>query len=299
MAILLNKYSKVIVQGLETDAGRFHTKRMIGYGTNIAGGVTSGQGGTVIEERPVFDSAAEAVRETKAETGVIFYPAQDVKMAAVEGIQAGLKSIIIATGNIPKRDMMFVRKEAAAAKVTVLGGNSPGIITPGEALAGVISDIPFRPGNIGIVSRSVSIMYYAADMLTRAGYGESSCIGLGADAILGATFDEILWMFEKDHKTQAVLMIGEIGGKYEEQAVKTIKKMKKPVVAMIAGVYAPPGRVMGHAGAMVEGKTGGAGAKLDALSATGINLARTFMDIPEILKKLGIKAYLDNIVVRT
>ncbi|MFH2034814.1 MAG: succinate--CoA ligase subunit alpha [Candidatus Zixiibacteriota bacterium] len=288
MAILVDKNSKIMVQGITGGAGAFHTKRMIEYGTNIVGGTTPGKGGQAIEGKPVFDTVKECVENTKADTSVIFLPAKFVKEAAIEAIRAGLKFVVVIPEHIPIHDMLLVRKEAIKHDCTVLGGNTAGIITPGEANLGIMPDIAFTPGRVGTVSRSGSITYYIADTLTRSGYGETTCVGLGGDPILGSTFDEILWKFEQDDKTKAVVMTGEIGGVYEERACDTITKMKTPVIAMIGGIYAPPGKRMGHAGAIVEGKMGTAQEKLDALAKAGAHPAKTFKDIPEILKKLGV-----------
>jgi succinyl-CoA synthetase alpha subunit len=268
MAILVDKKSKVIVQGITGGAGKFHCERMIAYGTNIVGGTSPGKGGMKVFDKPVFDSVEECVEQLGADTSVIFLPAQFVKEATIEAIRAGIKFLVV----VP----------------TVIGGNTAGIITPGEANLGIMPDIAFTPGRVGTVSRSGSITYYVADTLTRTGYGETTCVGLGGDPVLGSTFAEILWKFEEDKKTKAVVMTGEIGGVYEEQACDTIRKMKTPVLAMIGGIYAPPGKRMGHAGAIVEGKMGTAQEKLDALSAAGAHACKTFEDIPKTLKKLGV-----------
>jgi len=288
MAILVDRNSKVMVQGITGESGRFHTRRMIEYGTNIVGGTTPGKGGQLVEGKPVFDTVAECITQTGAETSVIFLPARFVKEAAIESIWAGIRFVVVIPEHIPIHDMLMVRKEAVAHKCTVLGGNTAGIITPGEANLGIMPDIAFTPGRVGTVSRSGSITYYIADTLTRTGYGETTCVGLGGDPILGSTFDEILLMFEDDDKTKAVVMTGEIGGVYEERACETISSMRTPVIAMIGGIFAPPGKRMGHAGAIVEGKMGTAKEKLDALTAAGAHPAKMFLDIPEILKRLGI-----------
>jgi succinyl-CoA synthetase alpha subunit len=288
MAILVDRHSRVMVQGITGGAGAFHTKRMIAYGTNIVGGTSPGKGGQTVESRPVFDTVAECVSETAADTSVIFLPARFVKEAAIEAIRAGIKFVVVVPEHIPIHDMLMVRKEAVKSKCTVLGGNTPGIITPGEANLGIMPDIAFARGRVGTVSRSGSITYYVADTLTRTGYGETTCVGLGGDPILGSTFDEILWRFEEDKKTRAVVMTGEIGGVYEERACDTVSKMKTPVIAMVGGIFAPPGKRMGHAGAIVEGRMGTAREKLDALAAAGAHPAKTFLDIPMILKKLGV-----------
>ncbi|NOY88174.1 MAG: succinate--CoA ligase subunit alpha [FCB group bacterium] len=288
MAILCDKNSKVMVQGITGGAGKFHTERMLAYGTNIVGGTSPGKGGQTVSGKPVFDTVVECVEATQADVSVIFLPARFVKEAAIEAIRAGIKFIVAIPEHIPIHDMLYVREEAVKAKATVIGGNTAGVMTPGEANLGIMPDIAFAPGRVGTVSRSGSITYYVADTLTRTGFGESTCVGLGGDPVLGSTFDEILWKFEEDEKTKAVVMCGEIGGVYEECATETIRKMKTPVLAMIGGIYAPPGKRMGHAGAIVEGKMGTAKEKLDILAAAGAHPCRTFLDIPETLKKLGV-----------
>jgi len=288
MAILVDKKSKVLVQGITGGAGRFHTERMLTYGTNIVGGTSPGKGGQSVFDKPVFDTVEECVEQTGADVSVIFLPAQFVKEAAIEAIRAGVKFLVVVPEHIPIHDMLYVREESVKHGATVIGGNTAGIITPGEANLGIMPDIAFTPGRVGTVSRSGSITYYVADTLTRTGYGETTCVGLGGDPVLGSTFAEILWKFEKDKKTKAVVMTGEIGGVYEEHACDTIRKMKTPVLAMVGGIYAPPGKRMGHAGAIVEGKMGTAQEKLDALSAAGAYPCKTFEDIPKTLKKLGV-----------
>ena len=288
MAILVNKNSKVIVQGLTGGAGRFHTERMLQYGTKIVAGTSPGKGGETVFGLPVYDTVEECVKNHQADTSVIFLPAQFVLETCVEAIYAGIKLVVVIPEHIPIFDMMQIRKEALKHNALVIGGNTAGIITPGEANLGIMPDIAFSPGRIGTVSRSGSLTYYVADTLTRTGYGETTCIGLGGDPVLGTTFDEILWLFEKDEKTKAIVLVGEIGGVYEEKAKETINKMKKPVIAMVGGLFAPPGKRMGHAGAIVEGKMGTAQSKLKALEEGGSYIARTFLDIPEILKKLAI-----------
>ncbi len=288
MAILCDKNSKVMVQGITGGAGKFHTERMLTFGTNIVGGTSPGKGGQIISEKPVFDTVAECVDATGADVSAIFLPARFVKEAAIEAIRAGVKFLVVVPEHIPIHDMLHVRREAVAHGATVIGGNTAGVMTPGEANLGIMPDIAFTPGRVGTVSRSGSITYYVADTLTRTGYGETTCVGLGGDPVLGSTFDEILWKFEEDEKTKAVVMCGEIGGVYEERATKVISKMKTPVLVMIGGVYAPPGKRMGHAGAIVEGKMGTAKDKLEMLANAGAHPCKTFLDIPETLKKLGV-----------
>ena len=288
MAILVDKKSRVMVQGLTGGAGRFHAERMIEYGTNIVGGTSPGKGGQVVHEKPIFDTVEECVKKTGADVSVIFLPAVAVKEAAIEAIRAGIKFLVVIPEHIPIHDMLYVRDEAVKHGTTVIGGNTAGIITPGEANLGIMPDIAFTPGRVGTVSRSGSITYYVADTLTRSGYGESTCVGLGGDPVLGSTFDEILLKFDEDEKTKAVVMTGEIGGVYEERACEVISKIKTPVLAMIGGIFAPPGKRMGHAGAIVEGKMGTAKEKLAMLAEAGAHPCKTFKDIPETLKKLGV-----------
>lgn len=289
MAILVDKDSRILVQGMTGTAGQFHTKRMLEYGTKIVSGTSPGKGGEMVESIPVFDTVESAIDNTGVDTSVIFLPAAFVKEAAIESIWAGIKHVVVVPEHIPIFDMMEIRKEAKRYGSTVLGGNTPGIITPGQANIGIMPDIAFKPGKIGTVSRSGSITYYVADTLTRSGYGETTCVGLGGDPVLGSTFDDILRMFEKDDETEAVVMCGEIGGVYEEIAKDTIKRMKKPVICIIGGIYAPPGKRMGHAGAIVEGSMGTAKSKLKALEDAGAHAARTFLDIPKILEDLNIE----------
>jgi succinyl-CoA synthetase alpha subunit len=288
MAILVDKNSRVLVQGITGGAGTFHTKRMLDYGTNIVCGTSPGKGGQNVEGKPVYDTVEECVQEQNADTSVIFLPARFVKEAAIEAIRAGIKTIVVVPEHIPIHDMLVVRKEATKHGATVIGGNTAGIITPGEANIGIMPDIAFKPGRVGTVSRSGSLTYYVADTLTSFGFGETTCVGLGGDPVLGSTFDEILWKFEEDEKTRAVVMVGEIGGVYEERAKERISRMSKPVIVMIGGVYAPPGKRMGHAGAIVEGTMGTAESKLKVLEEAGAHRARTFLDIPEILKKQDV-----------
>ncbi len=286
MAILADKNSKVIVQGITGSAGRFHTERMLAYGTKIVAGTSQGKGGEKVFEVPVYDTVEECVKNHGADTSVIFLPARFVMEAAIEAIYAGIKFIVVVPEHIPILDMMTIRKEAQKFGTIVLGGNTAGIITPGEANLGIMPDIAFKPGRVGTVSRSGSLTYYVADTLSRTGYGETTCVGLGGDPVLGSTFNEILELFEQDEKTKAVVLVGEIGGVYEEMAKPTIEKMKKPVIGMVGGLFAPPGKRMGHAGAIVEGEMGTAQSKLKALEEAGAYIAKTFLNIPKILERL-------------
>jgi len=288
MAILVDKNSKIIVQGITGGAGSFHTKRMLKYGTKIVAGTSPGKGGQKVENVPVYDTVKECVENHDADVSVIFLPARFVMDAAIEAIHAGVKLVVVIPEHIPIHDMMVVRKEAQKYGARVLGGNTAGIISPGEANLGIMPDIAFSPGRVGTVSRSGSLTYYVADTLTRTGYGETTCVGLGGDPVLGSTFNEILELFEQDEKTKAVVLVGEIGGVYEELAGETISRMKKPVIAMVGGLTAPPGKRMGHAGAIVEGELGTAQSKVKALEESGAHIARMFWDIPKILEGQGV-----------
>jgi len=288
MAILLTKDSGVIVQGITGAGGSFHTKRMLEYGTNIVAGTSPGKGGQSFEGIPVRNTVAECVSEFGADFSVIFLPAKFAGEAAIEAIYAGIKTIVVVPEHIPIADMMQVRKAAKEYGAVVIGGNTAGIITPGQANVGIIPDVAFKAGRVGTVSRSGSLTYYVADTLTRTGYGETTCVGLGGDPVLGSTFDEILFLFNEDDNTKAIVMVGEIGGVYEERAAQMVKRLSKPVICMIGGVFAPRGKRMGHAGAIVEGSMGTAQSKLDVLIKAGAHHAKTFMDIPEILQRLNV-----------
>jgi len=261
---------------------------MLKYGTKIVAGTSPGKGGQKVENVPVYDTVKECVENHDADVSVIFLPARFVMDAAIEAIHAGVKLVVVIPEHIPIHDMMVVRKEAQKYGARVLGGNTAGIISPGEANLGIMPDIAFSPGRVGTVSRSGSLTYYVADTLTRTGYGETTCVGLGGDPVLGSTFNEILELFEQDEKTKAVVLVGEIGGVYEELAGETISKMKKPVIAMVGGLTAPPGKRMGHAGAIVEGELGTAQSKVKSLEESGAHIARMFWDIPRILEGQGV-----------
>jgi succinyl-CoA synthetase alpha subunit len=287
MAILIDENTRVVVQGITGGAGQFHAGEMKSYGTNVVAGTSPGKGGQEVHDIPVYDTVAECVRYHAADTSVIFLPAAAVKDAAIEAIHAGIKLVVVVPEHIPILDMMLVRREAQRHGAIILGGNTAGVISPGRANIGIIPPLAFRRGRVGTVSRSGSITYYLADTLSRTGYGETTCVGIGGDPVLGCPFAEVLMLFDKDPETKAVVMAGEIGGVYEEAAAPTIRKLSKPVIAIIGGVHAPPGKRMGHAGAIVEGEMGTAQSKLKALEAGGAHIARTFQDIPEILAKLG------------
>jgi succinyl-CoA synthetase alpha subunit len=288
VAILVDENSRVVVQGITGGAGSFHTKRMLEYGTKIVAGTSPGKAGQIVEGVPVFDTVAECVGATGANVSVIFLPAQFVLDGAIEAMRAGIKVAVVVPEHIPLVDMMKIRQEAKERCALVIGGNTAGVISPGKANVGIMPDIAFKPGRVGTVSRSGSLTYYVADTLSSSGFGETTCVGLGGDPILGTTFEEILDLFDKDPDTRAVVLVGEIGGVYEEMAPPRIARMTKPVLAMVAGVHAPRGKRMGHAGAIIEGAMGTAKEKLGALENAGAHIAHTFLDIPVILNKLGV-----------
>jgi succinyl-CoA synthetase alpha subunit len=288
MAILIDENSRVIVQGITGGAGTFHAGEMKSYGTNIVAGTSPGKGGASVHGIPVYDTVKDCVIQHQADTSVIFLPAAAVKDAVIEAIHAGIRTVVVVPEHIPISDMMLVRREAMKHGALILGGNTAGIISPGRANIGIIPPLAFKRGRVGTVSRSGSITYYLADTLSRTGYGETTCVGLGGDPVLGSTFNDILLLFEKDPETKAVVLAGEIGGVYEEIAAKTISTMSKPVIAIIGGVFAPPGKRMGHAGAIVEGEMGTAQSKLKALQEGGAHIIKTFKDIPEILERLKV-----------
>ena len=286
MAILINKKTKTIIQGITGKNASLHTKFMQEYGTVIAGGVTPGKGGQKIEGVKVYDTVHACIKDyPDASVSSIWVPARFAKDAILEAIDAGIRTIVVITERIPIHDMLYARAIAKQAGVTVIGGNTPGLISPGKALVGMLPKITFKPGRIGTVARSGAITYYLANSLNLAGYGESTSVGLGGDPILGANFEDILRLFEKDDETDAIVMAGEIGGVYEELAAPYIKEMTKPVIAYITGKAAPTGKRLGHAGAIVEGSMGTAQSKIDALSRHGAQIAETLSEIPVLLKK--------------
>jgi succinyl-CoA synthetase alpha subunit len=282
MAILINKNTRLLVQGITGSAGSFHAQRMREYGTQVVAGTSPGKGGQKVDSIPVYDTVAECVEKEGANTSVLFVPARFVLDSTLEALEAGIKLVVIVPEHIPIHDMLRIRNAAQRHGAIVLGGNTAGIISPGKCNVGIIPELAFKEGRIGTVSRSGSITYYVADTLTSCGLGESTCVGLGGDPILGTTFGEILELFEKDKETEGVVLVGEIGGVYEEMAGETIKKMTKPVVFIIGGVFAPPGKRMGHAGAIIEGEMGTAESKIKALTSAGAIQAKTFLDIPRI-----------------
>ncbi|MGQ9466002.1 MAG: succinate--CoA ligase subunit alpha [bacterium] len=285
MAILIDQDTKVIVQGITGANASIHTKFMLEYGTKIVAGVTPGKGGQKIEGVPVYDTVGQCLKEhPDATVSSIWVPARFAREAILEAIDAGIKTIVVITERIPIHDMLYVREKARNKNITVIGGNTPGIISPGKCLVGMLPRIAFQPGRIGTVARSGAVTYYVANSLNLAGFGESTSVGLGGDPILGSNFEDILRLFEKDPETSAVVMAGEIGGVYEELAAPYIKQMTKPVIAYITGKSAPPGKRLGHAGAIIEGNLGTAQSKIETLKSSGALIAETLSEIPILLK---------------
>ncbi len=288
MSIFIDKNTKVLVQGITGKEGSFHTQQMIDYGTQIVGGVTPGKGGHKHLGVPVFHTVEKAVRETGADASIIFVPAAYASDAVSEAIASGVQTVICITEGIPINDMVAVRDQALSAGVRLIGPNCPGMITPGECKIGIMPGNIFSSGPVGFISRSGTLTYQAVDALTRAGFGQSTCVGIGGDPVLGTYFKDCLRDFAADEKTKIVVMIGEIGGSAEEEAAALVKELGLPAVAMIAGRTAPPGKRMGHAGAIVSGSSGTAAAKVKAFEEAGVAVPET-MDglIAEVGKLLG------------
>lgn len=284
--ILLNENTKCLVQGITGKQGRFHTEQMLEYNTNIVAGVTPGKGGQEILGVPVFDSI-EAAKEFDSEinTSIIFVPAAFAKDAAFESIEH-LDFVIIITEHIPVHDTMEIMAYAEKKGVTVIGPNTPGIISPKVGKLGIMPTHIFKEGDVGIISRSGTLTYEIASQLTNAGIGQSTCVGVGGDPIIGTPSVEVIKMFNEDPETKEIVLIGEIGGKAEETAAKYIKEhVKKPVVSYIAGTTAPPGKRMGHAGAIISGNTGTAKSKMEALSVAGVKVAKKPSEIIDLIKE--------------
>jgi succinyl-CoA synthetase alpha subunit len=287
MSILMDENTRVIVQGITGREGLYHTRNMKAAGTNIVGGVTPGKGEQTVEGVPVFDTVSQAKAATDANASCIFVPPAGAADAIMEAASAGIELIVCITEGIPvidmTRAMLFVREHGAR----LVGPNCPGICTPGYGKIGIIPYQIFTPGSVGFISRSGTLTYEVVSLLTEAGIGQSSCIGIGGDPIIGSTFVDYLKLFEQDPGTKAIVMCGEIGGSDEEDAAEFIKtRMTKPVVAFISGRTAPPGKRMGHAGAIISGNTGTAQGKVAALQAAKVPVADTIFDIPDLVKKV-------------
>lgn len=289
MCILIDKNTQAIVQGATGKQGLFHTKLMVEYGTKIVAGVTPGKGGQMINSNlPIYDTVEEALEIHEAEASVIFVPARFAADAAFEALEAGLKTLVIITEHLPVKDTLQVLAYARQREAAVIGPNTPGIITPDECKLGIMPGHIFKPGTVGIASRSGTLTYEIASGLSNKGLGQSTCLGLGGDSVVGLSFTEILREFEKDKHTDAVVLIGEIGGNMEEQAAEYIstEDYSKPVVAFIAGRAAPPERRMGHAGAIVIGRAGTAESKIEALKEAGVKVAERPGDVAKMLAQI-------------
>ncbi|MFO7321017.1 MAG: succinate--CoA ligase subunit alpha [Chloroflexota bacterium] len=285
MAILVDKNTRLLVQGITGREGSFHSEQMIAYGTNIVGGVTPGKGGEWILGKPVFDTVKSAVEATEANATIIYVNAAFAADALFEAIDAEIPLIVCITEGIPVQDMMKVYAYLQHSKSRLIGPNCPGLLTPNQAKVGIMPGYIAKPGNVGVVSKSGTLTYEVVYALTQAGLGQSTCIGIGGDPIIGTSFVDVLQMFEEDPETEKVVLIGEIGGRAEIEAAEYIRKhMTKPVAGFIAGRSAPEGTRMGHAGAIVEGGEGTAAEKIEALRAAGVRIADNPEQIPDLLR---------------
>ncbi len=288
MSILVHSETRVICQGITGKAGRFHTQQCLAYGTKIVGGVTPGKGGQVVEGVPVFNTVVEAREKTGANATMIFVPPPFAADAILEAADAGIELIVTITEGIPVLDMLRVRKHLLGRPCRLIGPNGPGVITPGECKIGIMPGYIHRRGRVGVISRSGTLTYEAVWQLTQLGLGQSTCVGLGGDPIVGTSFVDVLKMFQEDPETDAVLLIGEIGGTAEEEAAAFIAQggFRKPAVAFIAGRTAPPGKRMGHAGAIIAGGKGTAAAKIAALTDAGVKIAQSPAKMGEAVLEL-------------
>jgi succinyl-CoA synthetase alpha subunit len=287
MSVLVGKDTRLVVQGFTGSEGTFHAQQMIEYGTNVVGGVTPGKGGQKHLDLPVFNTVADAVEQEGANTSIIFVPPAFAADAITEAAFAGIKVIICITEGIPVRDMIIAKQIVSSHGATLIGPNCPGVITPGEAKVGIMPGMIFKPGNVGLISRSGTLTYEAVDQLTKAGLGQSTAIGIGGDPVIGTNHTDAVKLFQDDPETNAIVLIGEIGGSAEEEAAAYIKEhVTKPVVAFIAGSTAPPGRRMGHAGAIISGGKGTAQDKKKALRDAGITVVESPAEIGATLKSI-------------
>ncbi|MFT3751962.1 MAG: succinate--CoA ligase subunit alpha [Paludibacter sp.] len=286
MSILVNKDTKLVIQGITGRDGKFHTGKMKEYGTNIVAGVSPGKEGLLLDGIPVFNSVAKAVKATGANTSIIFVPAAFAADAILEASEAGIKLVVAISEGIPIQDMIRVTPILKQNGTLLIGPNCPGLITPGEALVGILPANIFKKGNIGFISRSGTLTYEVVNLLTENDFGQTTCVGIGGDPVAGLYFIDLLQRFEKDPDTIAVVVIGEIGGDAEEQAAQFIaEKMTKPVVAFIAGQTAPPGKRMGHAGAIISSGSGTAAEKIAAFNKAGVPVAKEPNEIPDLLRQ--------------
>lgn len=279
MSILIDERTRLLVQGITGGEGSFHSRRCVKYGTNVVAGVTPGKGGTDLDGIPVFNTVAEAAAETRPNTSIIFVPAAFAADAILEAADSGISLIVCITEGIPTLDMVMVCSYLKRKGPRLIGPNCPGVLSAGKSKVGIMSGDIFLPGNVGVVSRSGTLTYEAVGQLTALGIGQTTCVGLGGDPIVGTVFVDALDMFENDPETEAVVLIGEIGGDQEQRAAQFIKTMSKPVVAFVAGATAPPGRRMGHAGAIITGTSGRAQDKIEALRAAGATVTESPAEI--------------------
>ena len=289
MGIIIGKNSKVIIQGITGKEGQFHTTLMLRYGTQIVAGVTPGKGGQQVQGVPIYNTVSEAISNHGANTSITFVPARFAQSAAIEAIDAGIRTLVVITESIPQKDTIEFIAKANKKGVVVVGPNAPGVINPSDrAHVGIMPGHIFRPGSIGMVSRSGSLTYEIAWYISNAELGQSTCVGIGGDPIIGLDFIKVLEMFENDEETKGVVLIGEIGGNMEELAAQYIKEKSytKPVVAYIAGRLAPPEKRMGHAGAIISGNMGTAESKINILTEAGVSVAEKPSDIPRLLTKV-------------
>ena len=287
MSILVNKDTRLIVQGFTGSQGTLHSEQSIEYGTNIVGGVTPGKGGKIHLNKPVYNSVEEAVKEVSPNASIIFVPAKFCKASILEAAEAGIKLIICITEGVPTLDMLEVKKKVDELGVRLIGPNCPGVITPGEAKLGIMPGSIHLPGSIGIISRSGTLTYEAVKQTTDLGFGQSSCVGIGGDPIPGSSFIDMLKLFEEDEQTEAIVMVGEIGGNAEEAAADYIKNnVNKPVISYIAGQTAPAGKRMGHAGAIIAGGKGTAAEKIKKLKECGVHVADNLVSIGSIVAEV-------------
>jgi len=285
MAVLVDKDTKLVVQGITGHEGTYHSKAMIDFGTKVVAGTSPGKGGEKVNDIPVFESVAEAMENEGANTSCIFVPAPFCKDAALEAIDAGIGTIVIITEHLPVLDAIHLVAVARSRGVTVIGPNCPGIASPGKAKVGILPNNIFKQGNIGVVSKSGTLTYEIVNAITEHKLGQSTCVGIGGDRVSGMSFIDVLERFQNDRQTKQIVLVGEIGGTAEEEAAEFIKKnVNKPVVAYIAGRTAPPGKRMGHAGAIIARGRGTAESKIKALEAAGVKVAKIPTDVPELLR---------------
>ena len=285
MAIIVDDSTKLVVQGITGYQGKYHSKAMLDFGTNVVAGTSPGKGGETVNGIPVFESMSEAVASTGANTSCVFVPAPFCKDAALEAIDAGIGTIVIVTEHLPVLDAVHIVAVARSRGITVIGPNCPGIASPGKAKIGILPNTIFRRGNIGVVSRSGTLTYEIVNAITEHKLGQSTCVGIGGDRVSGTNFIDVLDKFQNDRQTKKIVLVGEIGGTAEEEAAEFIREnVDKPVVAYIAGRTAPPGKRMGHAGAIIARGRGTAESKIKALEAAGVKVASIPTDVPELLK---------------